>query len=66
MGRHRQVETEELVLRIQATGAEAPRPKKWICRAWINRSTARLIRFGSRAWQALSSEAMALPKIFWV
>jgi len=33
---------------------------------WISRSTALLIRFGSRAWQALSKEAMALPKIFCV
>ena len=49
-----------------ATGAEAPKPKKWICRAWISKSTARLIRLGSSAWQALSSEAMALPKIFCV
>ena len=29
-------------------------------------STARLTCCGSSAWQALSSEAMALPKIFWV
>jgi len=48
------------------TGAEAPSPKKWICRAWINKSTARLIRFGSSAWQAVSSDAIALPKIFCV
>ncbi len=49
-----------------ATGAEAPRPKKWICRAWIIMSTARLTCCGSSCWQALSSEAMALAKIFWV
>ena len=46
-----------------ATEAEAPRPKKWIWRAWIIRSTARLTSCGSRLWQALSSEAMAEPKI---
>ncbi|MNN79454.1 hypothetical protein D3C81_1961020 [compost metagenome] len=48
----------------RATEAEAPRPKKWICRAWIIRSTARLISCGSRLCRALSREAMALPKIF--